>query len=199
MALKVGINGFGRIGRLVLRAAIADPNIEFVGLNDLVPAPDLAYLFKYDSIHGRYDGSVEVSGETIVVDGKTIKVLTERDPAGLPWKDLGVDIVLESTGIFRDRDGAGKHLAAGAKKVVISAPAKGEDITLVVGVNDDDYDPKAHHIISNASSTEGSGLYTLGTTATIDNSLIAHNISTAPDTSGAGIALTASNTTSLSF
>ncbi|NNG16283.1 MAG: type I glyceraldehyde-3-phosphate dehydrogenase [Gemmatimonadales bacterium] len=155
MTIKVGINGFGRIGRNVLRAAkkLKNTDLEFVAANDLTDAATLAHLLTYDSIHGRFDGSVEASGDTIVVDGKAIKVLSERDPQGLPWKDLGVDVVLESTGIFRDRDGAGKHLAAGAKKVVISAPAKGEDITIVVGVNHEAYDPNAHHIISNASCT----------------------------------------------
>jgi glyceraldehyde 3-phosphate dehydrogenase len=155
MTIKVGINGFGRIGRNVLRAAAKqkDKDLEFVAVNDLTDAPTLAHLLTYDSIHGHFEGSVETSGDTIMVDGKAIKVLSERDPRGLPWKDLGVDLVLESTGIFRDRDGAGKHLAAGAKKVVISAPAKGEDITIVLGVNHEAYDPKAHHIISNASCT----------------------------------------------
>jgi glyceraldehyde 3-phosphate dehydrogenase len=155
MTIKVGINGFGRIGRNVLRAAkkLGDTDLEFVAVNDLTDAATLAHLLTYDSIHGPYDGSVEVSGDTILVDGNAIKVLSERDPQRLPWKDLGVAIVLEATGIFRDRDGAGKHLAAGAAKVVISAPAKGEDITIVVGVNHDAYDPKAHHIISNASCT----------------------------------------------
>jgi len=155
MTIKVGINGFGRIGRNVLRAAIkqGDTDLEIVAVNDLTDAPTLAHLLMYDSIHGRFDGSVESSGDTIMVRGKAIKVLSERDPATLPWKALGVDVVLEATGIFRDREGAGKHLKAGAKKVVISAPAKGEDITIVVGVNHTAYDPKAHHIISNASCT----------------------------------------------
>jgi glyceraldehyde 3-phosphate dehydrogenase len=155
MTIKVGINGFGRIGRNVLRAAIkqADKDLEVVAVNDLTDAPTLAHLLMYDSIHGRFDGTVESSGDTIVVRGKPIKVLSERDPATLPWKALGVDVVLEATGIFRDREGAGKHLKAGAKKVVISAPAKGEDITIVVGVNHTAYDPTAHHIISNASCT----------------------------------------------
>jgi glyceraldehyde 3-phosphate dehydrogenase len=155
MTIKVGINGFGRIGRNVLRAAAKqkDTDLEFVAVNDLTDAPTLAHLLTYDSIHGHFEGSVETSGDTIMVDGKAIKVLSERDPRGLPWRDVGVDLVLESTGIFRDRDGAGKHLAAGAKKVVISAPAKGEDITIVVGVNHEAYDAKAHHIISNASCT----------------------------------------------
>ena len=155
MTIKVGINGFGRIGRNVLRAAIkqADKDLEIVAVNDLTDAPTLAHLLMYDSIHGSFDGSVASSGDTIVVRGKPIKVLSERDPATLPWKALGVDVVLEATGIFRDREGAGKHLKAGAKKVVISAPAKGEDITIVVGVNHTAYDPKAHHIISNASCT----------------------------------------------
>ncbi len=154
MAVKVGINGFGRIGRNVLRAAVksgADFNV--VAVNDLTDAATLGHLLKYDSIHGHYPGTVEVKGKTIVVDGKKIEVLSERDPAKLPWKKLGVDIVLESTGIFRSRDTAGAHLTAGAKKVVISAPGKNEDFTVVMGVNDDHYDSATHHVISNASCT----------------------------------------------
>ncbi len=155
MTIKVGINGFGRIGRNVLRAALkqGDKDLEFVAVNDLTDAATLAHLLTYDSIHGRFDGAVKASGDTLEVRGKRIKVFSERDPAALPWKSLGVDIVLEATGIFRDRDGAGKHITAGAKKVVISAPAKGEDITIVVGVNDKAYDSAKHHIISNASCT----------------------------------------------
>jgi glyceraldehyde 3-phosphate dehydrogenase len=154
MALRVAINGFGRIGRNVLRAAKArGAKIDFVAVNDLTDTATLAHLLKYDSVHGRYDGTVEVAGDGLKVDGDTIKVLAEKDPAKLPWKDLGVDIVLESTGRFTDRDKAAAHLAAGAKKVVISAPAKGEDITIVYGVNHDKYDPSKHHIISNASCT----------------------------------------------
>jgi glyceraldehyde 3-phosphate dehydrogenase len=154
MAVKVGINGFGRIGRNVLRAAVksgADFNV--VAVNDLTDAETLGHLLKYDSIHGRYPGTVEVKDKAIVVDGKKIAVLSERDPAKLPWKKLGVDIVLESTGIFRSRDAAGAHLTAGAKKVVISAPGKNEDFTVVMGVNHDQYDTAKHHVISNASCT----------------------------------------------
>jgi glyceraldehyde 3-phosphate dehydrogenase len=155
MSIRVAINGFGRIGRNVLRAAKASgaDDIDFVAVNDLTDNHTLAHLLRYDSVHGRYDGSVEVDSDGLVVDGDPIKVLSERDPAALPWADLGVDVVVESTGIFRDRAGASKHLEAGAKKVVISAPAKGEDITVVLGVNGDDYDPASHNIISNASCT----------------------------------------------
>ncbi len=155
MTVKVGINGFGRIGRQVLKAIKEKYADEFdvVAVNDLFPPETNAHLFKYDSNFGRYAGTVEVDGGDIVVDGDRIKVFAERDPANLPWGDLGVDVVVESTGIFRDRDGASKHIAAGAKKVIISAPAKGEDITIVLGVNEDKYDPAAHHIISNASCT----------------------------------------------
>ena len=154
MALRVAINGFGRIGRNVLRAAKArGAKFEIVAVNDLTDTSTLAHLLKYDSVHGRYDGTVEATAEGIKVDGTTIKVLAEKDPAKLPWKDLGVDIVLESTGRFTDRDKAAAHLTAGARKVVISAPAKGEDITIVYGVNHDKYDPATHHVISNASCT----------------------------------------------
>ncbi len=154
MALRVAINGFGRIGRNVLRAAKArGAKFEIVAVNDLTDTNTLAHLLKYDSVHGRYDGTVEATDEGIKVDGTTIKVLAEKDPAKLPWKDLGVDIVLESTGRFTDRDKAAAHLTAGARKVVISAPAKGEDITIVYGVNHDKYDPATHHVISNASCT----------------------------------------------
>ena len=154
MATKVGINGFGRIGRLVLRAAEKHGKpLDIVAVNDLTDAKTLAHLLKYDSVHGRYQGSVEVDGDHIVVNGKRIRVLAEKDPAKLPWGKLGVDTVLESTGIFRDREKAGLHLSAGAKKVIISAPAKNEDITIVIGVNQDRYEPKKHHIISNASCT----------------------------------------------
>lgn len=155
MAIRVGINGFGRIGRQVLRAAkeqeVAD--LDFVAVNDLTDTRTLAHLFKYDSIHGTYAGEVSTDGSCLTVDGDEIRVLTHKDPAELPWKDLGVDIVLESTGRFTSADAAGKHIAGGAKKVVISAPAKGEDITIVMGVNSDRYDPAKHHIISNASCT----------------------------------------------
>jgi glyceraldehyde 3-phosphate dehydrogenase len=154
MAVTVGINGFGRIGRNVLRAAVkGGDTFNVVAVNDITDAVTLGHLLKYDSVHGRYPGTVEVKGDVIVVDGKEIRVLSERDPAKLPWKDLGVDIVLESTGIFRSRDTAGAHLTAGAKKVVISAPGKNEDATIVMGVNHDQYDPKKHHVISNASCT----------------------------------------------
>jgi glyceraldehyde 3-phosphate dehydrogenase len=154
MALRVAINGFGRIGRNVLRAAKArGAKFEIVAVNDLTDTNTLAHLLKYDSVHGRSDGTVEATADGLKVDGKTIKVLAEKEPAKLPWKDLGVDIVLESTGRFTDRDKAAAHLSAGARKVVISAPAKGEDITIVYGVNHDKYDPAKHHVISNASCT----------------------------------------------
>ncbi len=155
MAIRVAINGFGRIGRNVLRSAKKSGNteIDFVAINDLTDAGTLAHLLRYDSVHGRYPGTVEVSDAGLVVDGDEVRVLSERDPAALPWGELGVDVVIESTGIFRDREGAGKHLSAGARKVVISAPAKNEDVTIVLGVNDDAYDPDNHHIISNASCT----------------------------------------------
>lgn len=154
MAVKVGINGFGRIGRNVLRAAkLIDADIDFVAVNDLTDTKTLAHLLKYDSVHGRFQGAVDVAPDALMVDGDRMRVLSERDPAKLPWKELGVDIVLESTGIFTERDAAAKHLAAGAKKVIISAPAKGDDITIVYGVNHLKYDAAAHHIISNASCT----------------------------------------------
>jgi glyceraldehyde 3-phosphate dehydrogenase len=155
MAIRVGINGFGRIGRQVLRAAkeqgIAD--LDFVAVNDLTDTKTLAHLFKYDSVHRTYAGDVAVSANGITVDGDEIRVFAEKDPAALPWKDLGVDIVLESTGRFTKAEDAGKHIKGGAKKVIISAPAKGEDITIVMGVNSDKYDPAKHHIVSNASCT----------------------------------------------
>jgi len=155
MAIRVGINGFGRIGRQVLRAAkqqgVAD--IEFVGVNDLTDTKTLAHLFKYDSVHRTYQGDVSTENGSIIVDGTEIKVFAEKDPANLKWKDLGVDIVLESTGRFTSADGAKKHIDAGAKKVIISAPAKGEDITIVMGVNEQKYDATKHAIISNASCT----------------------------------------------
>ncbi|MGE3525280.1 MAG: type I glyceraldehyde-3-phosphate dehydrogenase, partial [Gemmatimonadales bacterium] len=155
MAIRVGINGFGRIGRNVVRAAkkLGMKDIDFVAVNDLTDSKTLAHLLRYDSVHGRYSGTVEVDGTDLMVDGDRMKVLSEKDPAALPWKDLKVDLVLESTGRFTDRDSAGKHLAAGAKKVVISAPGKKEDITIVMGVNHEKYDPKNHHVISNASCT----------------------------------------------
>ncbi|MEJ2238318.1 MAG: type I glyceraldehyde-3-phosphate dehydrogenase [Gemmatimonadales bacterium] len=154
MTTKIGINGFGRIGRLVLRAmAQSKSDLDVVAVNDLTDAATLAHLLKYDSIHGRFPGTVEQDSDGIAVDGKKIAVLSEKAPANLPWKKLGVDVVLESTGIFRSRETAGAHIEAGAKKVVISAPAKGEDITVVMGVNHEKYDPKAHLVISNASCT----------------------------------------------
>ena len=155
MPIKVGINGFGRIGRNVLRAAKAmgASELDFVAVNDLTDTKTLAHLLRYDSVHGRYEGSVDTDGDGLVVDGDKIKVLSEKDPAALPWKALGVDVVLESTGRFTDKETASKHLTAGAKKVVISAPAKGEDITIVMGVNHEKYDASKHHILSNASCT----------------------------------------------
>src|SRR5438046_7331884 len=153
MPVKVGINGFGRIGRNIMRAALGDKNIDFVAVNDLTSAHTLAHLLKYDSVLGNLHARVEAKADSISVDGDEFKVLSMKDPAQLPWKDLGVDVVFESTGIFTDRDAAAKHPAAGAKKVIITAPAKKPDITLVLGVNGEKYDPKAHHIISNASCT----------------------------------------------
>jgi glyceraldehyde 3-phosphate dehydrogenase len=153
MAIKVGINGFGRIGRNIMRASLGSRDIDFVAVNDLTNAATLAHLLKYDSILGNLKADIRASGDTISVDKEQFKVLSVKDPAQLPWKDLGVEIVFESTGLFTDRDSAAKHIAAGAKKVIITAPAKKPDITVVLGVNDDKYDPKAHHIISNASCT----------------------------------------------
>ena len=155
MPIRVGINGFGRIGRNVIRAARAMKitDLEFVAVNDLTDTKTLAHLLKYDSVHGRFPGDVSARGDGIAVDGRSIKVLSEKDPAKLPWKDLGVDLVLESTGRFTDRDQAALHLAGGAKRVIISAPAKKEDITIVYGVNHETYDPARHQIISNASCT----------------------------------------------
>jgi len=154
MAVRVGINGFGRIGRQSLKALIErTPDVEVVAVNDLVDAEMNALLFKHDSTYGAYPGKVEAKGDSLVIDGRTIRILAEKDPANLPWGDLGVDIVLESTGIFTDAAKAHAHIDAGAKKVIISAPAKGEDITIVLGVNEDRYDPASHHIISNASCT----------------------------------------------
>ena len=153
MAVRVGINGFGRIGRNIMRAALGDTSIDFVAVNDLTNAATLAHLLKYDSVLGNLHAKVEAKKDTISVDGDEFMVLSMRDPALLPWKDLGVDIVFESTGLFTQRDDAAKHIAAGAKKVVITAPAKGPDLTIVLGVNDDRYDPSKHQIISNASCT----------------------------------------------
>ena len=155
MAIRVGINGFGRIGRQVLRAAkqAGITDLDFVAVNDLTDTNTLAHLFKYDSVHREYRGTVKAGNGAITVDGDEIKILAEKDPAKLPWKDLGVDVVLESTGRFTDSDKAKAHIAGGAKKVIISAPAKGEDITIVMGVNHTKYDAKAHSIVSNASCT----------------------------------------------
>jgi glyceraldehyde 3-phosphate dehydrogenase len=151
---RVAINGFGRIGRNILRAAKKyDANLDFVAVNDLTDNKTLGHLLQYDSVHGRYPGKVEVTGNGLVVDGDEIRVLSERDPANLPWKDLGVDIVFEGTGIFTERDKAAKHIDAGARKVIITAPAKNEDITVVMGVNHEKYDGASHHVISNASCT----------------------------------------------
>ncbi|MEE9606792.1 MAG: type I glyceraldehyde-3-phosphate dehydrogenase [Myxococcota bacterium] len=152
MAIRLGINGFGRIGRLVFRAA-RGTDLEFVGINDLTDAKTLAHLLKYDSIHGRFPAEVAAEGDAIVVDGVKIPITAERDPAKLPWKDVGAGIVIESTGHFVDRKGASKHLEAGAQRVIISAPAKDPDATIVLGVNDDTYDPAKHQIVSNASCT----------------------------------------------
>ncbi|HEU0257575.1 MAG TPA: type I glyceraldehyde-3-phosphate dehydrogenase [Microbacteriaceae bacterium] len=154
MSVKIGINGFGRIGRNYFRAALAKgSDLDIVAVNDLTDSKTLAHLLKYDSVGGRLGAEVTTDGDDIVVNGKAIKVLAERDPANLPWKELGVDIVIESTGFFRKAADARKHIEAGAKKVIISAPASGEDITLVLGVNEDKYDPANHDIISNASCT----------------------------------------------
>jgi glyceraldehyde 3-phosphate dehydrogenase len=153
MSVKVAINGFGRIGRNVLRAAQGNTDIEIVAINDLTSPQTLAHLLKYDSIHGVFDADVTVTDDSIQVDGRTIKVCSERDPSALPWQNLGVDIVIESTGLFTKGADAGKHIQAGAKKVVISAPGKEVDLTVCMGVNDDQYDTAKHHIISNASCT----------------------------------------------
>jgi len=153
MGIKVGINGFGRIGRNILRAALGSGDLDFVAVNDLTSAETLAHLLKYDSILGNLEAKVEATGDGISVDGDQFKVLSEKDPAKLPWKELGVDVVFESTGLFASRDAAAKHLAGGAKRVVITAPAKGPDITVVMGVNNESYDPAKHQIISNASCT----------------------------------------------
>ncbi len=153
MPVRVGINGFGRIGRNIMRAALGDKNIDFVAVNDLTNARTLAHLLKYDSVLGNLHAAVTATEDSISVDGDSFKVLSAKDPAQLPWKDLGVDVVFESTGLFTNRDAAAKHLAAGAKKVVITAPAKGPDVTIVLGVNEDKYDPAKHQIVSNASCT----------------------------------------------
>jgi glyceraldehyde 3-phosphate dehydrogenase len=154
MAIRVGINGFGRIGRLLYRAAIErNANIDFVAINDLADAKTNAHLLKYDSVHGRFPGTVEAQPDRLIVNGKPLKVLSLKDPAVLPWKDLGVYMAVESTGLFTDRESASKHLQAGAKKVLISAPAKNPDVTIVIGVNEKTYDPEKHNILSNASCT----------------------------------------------
>ena len=153
MSVKVGINGFGRIGRNIMRAAMGNPHVNFIAVNDITDAKTLAHLLKYDSILGNLNASIKASDDGIKVDDESFKVLSIRDPSQLPWKDLGVDIVFESTGLFTKREDAAKHLSAGAKKVVITAPAKSPDITVVLGVNDDRYDPTKHHILSNASCT----------------------------------------------
>jgi glyceraldehyde 3-phosphate dehydrogenase len=157
MSTRVAINGFGRIGRNLLRSANKyGIDLEIVAVNDLTDTSMLALLLEFDSVHGRYDGTVETDGDDLIVDGKRIKVLSERDPAALPWKDMEVDIVVESTGLFTKRDAAAKHLEAGAKKVLISAPAKEEDVTIVLGANEGDYDPAAHDVVSMASCTTNS-------------------------------------------
>ena len=153
MAIKVGINGFGRIGRNILRATLDDKDIEYLAVNDITDAGTLAYLLKYDSVLGNLETDVKAEGDEIQVGSRRLKVLKVRDPGELPWKSLGVDVVIESTGLFTKRDDAAKHLSAGAKKVIITAPAEGEDITVVMGVNHDKYAPDKHHIISNASCT----------------------------------------------
>ena len=154
MAIRVGINGFGRIGRLLFRAAIErKAKIDFVAVNDLADAKTLAHLLKYDSVHGPFPGEVKATENSIIVNGKELKVLSQKDPAQLPWKDLDVYLAVESTGLFTKREDAAKHLQAGAKKVLISAPAENPDITIVLGVNHDKYDHNNHHILSNASCT----------------------------------------------
>jgi glyceraldehyde 3-phosphate dehydrogenase len=154
MAIKVGINGFGRIGRLLFRAAIErNANIDFLAVNDITDSKTLAHLLKYDSVHGRAPFPVEADKDGIIAKGKKIRTLMERDPAKLPWKDMGVYLAVESTGLFTDREKASMHLTAGAKKVLVSAPAKNPDATIVMGVNDKTYDPEKHNILSNASCT----------------------------------------------
>lgn len=153
MSVKIAINGFGRIGRNLFRAASGNPEIEIVAVNDLTDPLTLAHLLKYDSVHGLYAGDIQATSDTLIVDGRKIKVFSEKDPAALPWGELGAEIAIESTGRFTSRDNAAKHLTAGAKKVIISAPGKGEDLTIVMGVNESAYDPSLHHVISNASCT----------------------------------------------
>jgi len=153
MAIKIGINGFGRIGRNFLRSSIDEKDFDFVAINDITDASTLAHLLKYDSVHGIFGEDIQVKGEDILINGKKIKVLSQREPAKLPWKDLGVEVVVEATGLFRDRASASKHLEAGANRVIITAPAKEPDITIVMGVNEKDFNPDKHRIISNASCT----------------------------------------------
>jgi glyceraldehyde 3-phosphate dehydrogenase len=153
MATKIGINGFGRIGRQVLRIGLKNKDLSFVGINDLTDSKTLAHLFKYDSVHGTYPGTVDHVEGAIIIDGQRIEISAEKDPAQIPWKKWGAEVVIESTGRFTDAEKAKAHLAAGAQKVIISAPAKGEDITIVMGVNDQAYDPAKHHVLSNASCT----------------------------------------------
>ena len=153
MAIRIGINGFGRIGRNVLRASLGDPALEFVAVNDLTDARTLAQLLKYDSVHGKLALPVEAKEDQLLINGRPIKILAQKDPKDLPWRDLSVDYVIESTGRFTDREGAGRHLSAGAKKVIISAPSKDPDVTIVLGVNEEAYDSKRHQIVSNASCT----------------------------------------------
>jgi len=153
MSLKVGINGFGRIGRMVFRAGIHNPAIDFVAINDLTDPATLAHLLKYDSVHGALKADVSSTEKSLIVDGKEIQIFTQKDPATIPWGDLGVQTVFECTGLFRDREKAAGHLKTGTEKVIISAPAKGPDVTIVMGVNEKEYDPKKHHIVSNASCT----------------------------------------------
>lgn len=153
MSLKVAINGFGRIGRMVFRAGLNNADIEFVAVNDLTDPPTLAHLLKYDSVHGILGADISHTDHSLIVNGKEIEIYTEKEPARLPWKDIGVETVFECTGLFRERDKAADHLEAGARKVIISAPAKGPDITVVMGVNHHEYDPERHHIVSNASCT----------------------------------------------
>src|SRR5438552_18290720 len=153
MAIRVGVNGFGRIGRVFFRAALGSPEIEVVGVNDLATAKTLAHLLKHDSVHGTLNAEVTAKGEAIFVNGREIRVCSVKDPASLPWRDLRADVVVESTGLFRDTATASKHLQAGARRVVISAPAKDPDVTIVLGVNEKQYDPARHRIISNASCT----------------------------------------------
>ncbi len=153
MATRVGINGFGRIGRNFFRASLGDPDIHVAGINDLTDSKTLSHLLAFDSIHGRFQGTVEARDDHLLVDNQPINVFAERDPKQLPWKDLGIDLVVEATGRFTDREGASQHLSAGAPRVVISAPGKNADLTVVLGVNEQTYDPKSHHVISNASCT----------------------------------------------